>query len=194
LQGIHSDNVLLIADEASGVEENVFEAAAGSMSTRGAITILAGNPTRATGFFYNTHTKLRHIWKSIRVSCMDSSRVDPAYIEEERAFGENSNRFRIRVLGEFPLGDDDTLIPRNLVEQAVARKITQSKNQPVYWGVDVARYGSDASALAKRRANILLEKVSAGAGSTSCSFAAKSSTNTTKRPSKIVPKRSSSTS
>jgi phage terminase large subunit len=159
LQGIHSENVLLIADEASGVEENVFEAAAGSMSTRGAITILAGNPTRATGFFFNTHTKLRNIWKSVRVSCMDSSRVDPAYIEEERAFGEQSNRFRIRVLGEFPLGDDDTLIPRFLVEQAVARKITQSKNQPAYWGVDVARYGSDASTLAKRRANVLLDKV-----------------------------------
>jgi phage terminase large subunit len=113
LQGIHADNVLLIADEASGVDEAVFEAAAGSMSTEGAITILAGNPTRATGFFYYTHTKLRHIWKAIRVSCHDSSRVSPATLRKERAFGEKSNRFRIRVLGEFPLGDDDTLVPRS---------------------------------------------------------------------------------
>lgn len=159
LQGIHAEHVLLIADEASGVEENVFEAAAGSMSTRGSITILAGNPTRATGFFYNTHHKLRTIWRSVRVSCADSTRVDPAYIEEERAFGENSNRFRIRVLGEFPEGDDDTLIPRSLVESAVGREVIQSRRNVAYWGVDVARYGSDASTLAKRRANILLEKV-----------------------------------
>jgi phage terminase large subunit len=159
LQGIHAEHVLLIADEASGVEESVFEAAAGSMSTKGAITILAGNPTRATGFFHRTHTKLRHIWKSIRVACMDSTRVDPAYIEEERAFGENSNRFRIRVLGEFPLGDDDTLDRRDLVESAVGRQIAQSKRHPSYWGVDVARFGNDASTLAKRRANVLLEKV-----------------------------------
>jgi phage terminase large subunit len=79
LQGIHADNVLLIADEASGVDEAVFEAAAGSMSTEGAITMLAGNPTRATGFFYYTHTKLRHIWKAIRVSCHDSTRVRPLH-------------------------------------------------------------------------------------------------------------------
>ena len=32
LQGVHSDNVLLVADEASGVPEQVFEAASGSMS------------------------------------------------------------------------------------------------------------------------------------------------------------------
>ena len=32
LQGIHSSNVLLVADEASGIPEQVFEAAAGSMS------------------------------------------------------------------------------------------------------------------------------------------------------------------
>jgi phage terminase large subunit len=159
LQGIHAEHVLLVADEASGVDEAVFEAAAGSMSTRGSITILAGNPTRATGFFHRTHTKLRHIWKSVRVSCMDSSRVDPAYIEEERQFGENSNRFRIRVLGEFPHGDDDTLISRELVEAAVGRQIIQSRKNPVYWGVDVARFGNDASTLAKRRANVLLDKI-----------------------------------
>jgi phage terminase large subunit len=159
LQGIHADNVLLIADEASGVPEAVFEAAAGSMSTEGSITILAGNPTRATGFFHATHTKLRHIWKSIKVACFESSRVSTSYIEEERAFGENSNRWRIRVLGEFPEGDDDTLIARSLIEGAVERKVTAARNDPTFWGLDVARFGSDASALAKRKGAVMLEKV-----------------------------------
>lgn len=160
LQGIHADNVLLIADEASGVHDTVFEAAAGSMSTKGAITILAGNPTRATGFFYKTHTLLRKIWKSYRVSCFDSGRVDTKYIDEERAFGEDSNRFRIRVLGEFPKGDDDTLIARDLIESAVDRNVTPPRNEPIYWGVDVARsLYRDASALAKRKGPKLLEPV-----------------------------------
>jgi phage terminase large subunit len=160
LQGIHAEHVLLIADEASGVDEKVFEAAAGSMSTRGAITILAGNPTRATGFFHRTHTVLRHIWKAIRVACFDSSRVDPAYIEEERTFGEDSNRFRIRVLGEFPKGDDDTLIARSLVEDAMKRKVTAPRNESTYWGVDVARsLTRDKSSLAKRKGPVLLEPV-----------------------------------
>lgn len=160
LQGIHAEHVLLIGDEASGVDEKVFEAAAGSMSTRGAITILAGNPTRSTGFFYRTHTVLRHIWDSIKVSCHDSTRVDPAYIEEERVFGEDSNRYRIRILGEFPKGDDDTLIARSLIEDATKRDIVAPRNDPIYWGVDVARsLNRDKSSLAKRKGPVVLEPV-----------------------------------
>jgi phage terminase large subunit len=160
LQGIHADNVLLVGDEASGIDEAVFEAASGSMSTHGAITVLAGNPTKSTGFFYKTHTLLRHIWRAVRVSGMESSRVTPAYIEEERAFGEDKNRWRIRVLGEFPQGDDDTLIARSLVESAVGRQITSPRRETIYWGVDVARsLFRDKSSLAKRKGPVLLEKV-----------------------------------
>jgi hypothetical protein len=160
LQGIHAENVLLIADEASGVAENVFEAASGSMSTRGAITVLAGNPTRGSGFFYQTHTKLRQIWRAVRVQGFESTRVDPGYIDEERLYGETSNRYRIRVLGEFPQGDDDTLIARSLVEAAMRRKITPPRNEPIYWGVDVARsLNRDKSSLAKRKGPVVLEKV-----------------------------------
>src|SRR5262249_49358410 len=147
-------------DEASGVHENVFEAASGSLSTPGAICILTGNPTRSTGFFYKTHTLLRKIWKSVKVSGFDSSRVSSNYIEEERAFGEDSNRWRIRVLGEFPLGDDDTLIARYLVEDAVGRKIIPPRKEPIYWGVDVARsLTRDASSLAKRQGSVIPEPI-----------------------------------
>lgn len=165
LQGIHADNVLLVGDEASGVHDNVFEAASGSMSTPGAITILAGNPTRANGFFYKTHTGLynkegRPIWRRRRVACTDSSRVDQKYIEEEQNYGLKSNRYRIRVLGEFPLGDDDTLIAREYVEDAKGRKITAPRFEPIYWGVDVARsLFRDASSLAKRKGPVMLENI-----------------------------------
>jgi phage terminase large subunit len=46
LAGVHSENVLLVVDEASGVPEPVFEAAAGSMSGHSATTLLLGNPTQ----------------------------------------------------------------------------------------------------------------------------------------------------
>ena len=160
LQGIHADYVMLIADEASGVAETVFEAASGSMSTKGAITILAGNPTRGSGFFYNTHTKLRQAWRTVRVQGFESTRVDPSYIDEERLYGETSNRYRVRVLGEFPTGDDDTLIARSLVEAAQRRNITPPRAEPVYWGLDVARsLNRDKSSLAKRKGPVVLEKV-----------------------------------
>jgi len=153
LQGVHSDNVLLVADEASGVSDKVFEAAGGSMSTRGAITILAGNPLRASGYFYSTHTVWSDRWACRRVACQDSSRVDPAYpVEIAESYGADSNAYRIRVLGEFPKDDDDAFMPLYLVEAAMGRDITEPlQDVDEVWGLDCARFGNDKSALAKRR-------------------------------------------
>ena len=112
LQGIHSDHVMLVADEASGVPEAVFEAAAGSMSGHEAVTILLGNPVRGTGYFYETHNRLRDEWFTLHVNCEKSKRVSKEFVREMAIkYGEESNAYRVRVLGEFPLADDDTMIP-----------------------------------------------------------------------------------
>jgi phage terminase large subunit len=160
LQGIHSDNVMLIADEASGVPEQVFEAAAGSMSGHSAVTILLGNPVRSSGFFYDTHNRLNGEWWTRKVSCVDSPRVSDAYVAEMKSrYGEESNAYRIRVLGEFPLSDDNTVIGMELAESAVYRDVAVSPTAPVIWGVDVARFGTDSSALCKRKGNVILEPI-----------------------------------
>jgi hypothetical protein len=160
LQGIHSDNVMLIADEASGVPEQVFEAAAGSMSGHAATTILLGNPVRSSGFFYDTHHRLASEWWTRRVSCADSPRVSPAYLAEMQSrYGEESNAYRVRVLGEFPRSDDDTIIPMELLEAAIHRDVARSDVAQTVWGLDVARFGSDSSALCKRAGNAVLEPV-----------------------------------
>lgn len=159
LQGVHAMHTMLVADEASGVAEKVFEAAAGSMSTPGAITLLCGNPTRNTGYFYRTHHDIKgKPWRATTVSCLDSSRVDPSYVDSELilAGGDvSNNRYRIRVLGLPPLADEDTLISRTLVEQAVARDVHAPRNHSVVWGLDIARSGADASALAKRKGSVI---------------------------------------
>jgi phage terminase large subunit len=158
LQGIHADNVLLIADEASGVPEAVFEAAAGSMSGESAATILLGNPTRSSGFFFDTHNRLKDQWWTRRVSCVDSPRVSDAYVKEmQQRYGPDSNAFRVRVLGEFPLSDDDTVIPIHLIDAAMNRDVVEDGNVLPIWGLDVARFGSDKSALAKRRGQVITE-------------------------------------
>jgi len=160
LQGVHSEHVLLIADEASGIPEKVFEAAAGSMSGESACTILLGNPVRGSGFFFDTHHRLSNTWKTLRVSCEDSPRVSKAFIADMAArYGEDSNAFRVRVLGEFPLTDDDTIISLELVEAAIHRDVETNPYAGILWGVDVARFGSDANALAKRQANRLMEPI-----------------------------------
>ncbi|MEX3555205.1 MAG: hypothetical protein VB131_00755 [Burkholderia gladioli] len=160
LQGVHSENVMLIADEASGIPETVFEAASGSMSGHSAVTILLGNPTRSSGYFYDTHTRLAGEWWTRRVSCVDSPRVSPEYVREQAIrFGEESNAYRVRVLGEFPLADDDTVIPIHLIESAQHRDIPLTPGVRPVWGLDVARFGTDRTALCKRYGNVVPESV-----------------------------------
>lgn len=158
LQGIHADNVMLVADEASGVPEAVFEAAAGSMSGHSAVTILLGNPVRSTGYFYETHNRLKDEWFTLHVNCEKSKRVSKEFVREMAIkYGEESNAYRVRVLGEFPLSDDDTMIPFSVVEQAMNRDIEVDEYAPVIYGIDVARFGSDKSALAKKKGNVITE-------------------------------------
>ena len=160
LQGIHSEHVMLVADEASGVPEAVFEAAAGSMSGHSAVTLLLGNPTRSSGYFYDTHNRLRDEWKCFTVNCTDSPRVSDEYVQEMASrYGEDSNAFRIRVLGEFPRADDDTIIPMELLESARSRDVEISETADLVWGLDVARFGDDSSALCKRKGNVVTEPV-----------------------------------
>lgn len=156
MQGVHSDFVLLLADEASGIPEEVFNAASGSMSGHNCTTILTGNPTRTTGFFFETHNRLKDQWKTYHVSSFESPRVSKEFIEEVKIkSGEDSNEYRIRVLGDFPTTDDNTIISREIAESAVFRDVSVNPQAPIVWGLDVARFGSDRSVLTVRQANIV---------------------------------------
>lgn len=158
LAGVHSENVLLVVDEASGVPEPVFEAAAGSMSGHSATTLLLGNPTRSSGTFYESQTRMAHAWWVRRWSCLDSPLVSDEFVEEIKLrYGEESNAYRIRVLGEFPLADDDTIIPIHLAEAARDRDIEVPENTQPIWSLDVARFGTDRSVLCKRTGPVVTE-------------------------------------
>ena len=158
LAGVHSEHVMLVVDEASGVPEQVFEAAAGSMSGHSAVTIMLSNPTRSSGTFYESQTRLSDSWWTRRWSCVDSPLVSDEFVEEMRQrYGEESNAFRIRVLGEFPLADDDTIILFHLVESATHRDVEVSDETKPVWGLDVARFGTDCTALCKRQGPVVTE-------------------------------------
>jgi hypothetical protein len=158
LAGVHSENVLLVVDEASGVPEKVFEAAAGSMSGHSATTLLLSNPTRSSGTFYESQTRMSKSWWTRRWSCVDSPLVSDEFVNEMRErYGEESNAFRIRVLGEFPMADDDTIIPFHLAHSATQRDIEMTPDIKPIWGLDVARFGTDKTALCKRYGNVVTD-------------------------------------
>lgn len=166
LQGVHSVWVLLIADEASGVPEQIFEAAVGSMSGANATTVLAGNPVRTSGLFFDSQDRLAHMWFCVQVSAIPrdgaytSKRVDPQFVVMVREqYGEDSNAFRVRVLGLPPKADLDTIIPYEMAASAVGRDVRCYPTAVTIWGLDVARFGWCLTALAKRRGNHLLQPI-----------------------------------
>lgn len=157
-QGFHSANMLLVVDEASGVPEKIFEVGAGTMSTEGAKTILVGNPTNTTGYFYDTFNANAKSWVNFTVSCLDSPLVDLKYVEfMKEEYGEDSDVYAVRVLGEFPRSDNKGLIRRSVLMDAV--EMEADPHGDIVWGVDVARGGGDRCALAKRYENVIHEEV-----------------------------------
>lgn len=167
LAGLHAEWMLLIADEASGVHEKVFEAAVGSMSGHHATMLLAGNPVRTEGLFFDSHRKaeLAETWHRIHIPCIDHPRVTARMVQEAKdRWGEDSNQYRIRILGEFPLDDGDSMIPFELVEAAKARDVKPPPGAREVWGLDCATGGKDASALARRKVNVLVEPVTVWRG------------------------------
>ena len=160
LQGFHSENMLFICEEASGIPDVVFQVGEGAMSTPGAKTVMCGNPTRSDGFFYEAFHTMRQYWKCMTVSCLDADTVSEQFLEGmAEKYGVESNVYRVRVLGQFPTQSDDVLLPLYLVEEAVKRDVEPSPTTPTVWGLDVARFGGDRSALAKRQGQVLIEPI-----------------------------------
>ena len=160
LAGFHSPHMLFVVEEASGVPNVIFETASGALSTPGAKIIMCGNPTRSDGYFYDAFHGDREKWHCITVSCEEGEYVDPKFIAEMAdKYGAESNVFKVRVLGEFPTQSDDVLLPLHLIEDAVTRDVEAGPTTPVVWGLDVARFGGDRSALAKRQGNVLVEPI-----------------------------------
>lgn len=163
LQGLHSVHTLVIGDEASGIEDVIFEAGRGALSGDNAWVVLASNPTRSSGFFFETHHKLRDLWATMHVNAEEVPLVSKQYLDEiAYQYGADSNYYRVAVLGEFPKSEDDVVIPLELCESALVRDV-KPFGTPV-WGVDVARFGSDRTVLVKRRANSTIAKHSSWHG------------------------------
>ncbi len=153
LQGFHGENLLFIIDEAAGIDEKIFEVAYGALSTPRSRVIMTGNPTQLKGFFYKIfHSE--NSWSKYQFSSADSELVDIDFINSvKKDYGEDSDVYRVRVLGQFPREGMSGIIPMRLVEEALNRGCRDSElefSAPVI-GVDPAWEGEDRSVIALRR-------------------------------------------
>lgn len=149
LQGFHAEDVLYIIDEASGVDDDIFEPVLGALSTPGARLLMCGNPTQLSGFFYDSHNKNRASYATFHIDGRNSSRVSQDFVQTIiNMYGEDSDVFRVRVAGDFPLQEDDIFIPLSLVEKSIVTEFSPRKNPNlIHIGCDVARYGDDKTVI-----------------------------------------------
>lgn len=152
LQGFHADDILYIIDEASGVDDRVFEPVLGSLSTPGARLLMCGNPTQLTGFFYDSHHKNRSSYSTYHIDGRDSKRVSPEFVKSIiTMYGEDSDVFRVRVAGDFPRQENDVFIPLPLVEKSVMTEWHEPAEPAlIHIGCDVARFGDDKTVIGYR--------------------------------------------
>ncbi len=149
LQGFHAEHLLYIIDEAPGVSDKIFEPVLGSLSTPNAKLLMCGNPSQLSGFFYDSHHKNRANYQTFHIDGRSSSRVSPEFVQAIiQMYGEDSDVFRVRVAGEFPLQADDIFIPLSLVERSIMTEFTpRARPLQVHIGCDVARFGDDKTVI-----------------------------------------------
>ena len=149
LQGFHAEYLLYIIDEASGVDDKIFEPVLGALSTPGAKLLMCGNPTQLSGFFYESHNKNRASYSAFHIDGRKSERVQQDYIDMIiRMYGEDSDVFRVRVAGDFPLQEDDIFIPISLVENSIMTEFSpRKKPDSIHISCDVARFGDNKTVI-----------------------------------------------
>ena len=148
LQGFHADHVLFILDEASGIDNNIFEPVLGALTTPDAKALLLGNPTKLTGFFYDSHHKNRASYKTHHIDGRTSRLVSQDFIARIiEMYGMDSDVFRVRVSGDFPKAMPDSFIPLEWCERQTEAKRKAIEPRRIDIGVDVARYGDDSSVI-----------------------------------------------
>lgn len=153
LQGFHAEYLTWIIDEASGVPNIIFEVIDGSLTGDKHLRVMTANPTRTEGFFFDAFHRNSSLWKLHTFNAEESSNVSAASIERKKMqYGEDSDAYRVRVKGQFPKSNNDSVIPLHIIEDAISREEFNSFGSEV-WGVDYADAGDDKTKLVKRVGN-----------------------------------------
>lgn len=168
ITGFHNKNVLVVIDEASGIEDAVYGAIDNPLAAGFTRLLLLGNPTQGIGKFYDAFSS--EAYNPIHVSAFDT----PAYTGEGsgafdflisqkyvngkiKEWGEDSPLYEVYVLGNFPSGEGDRLIPFGSAEKATQRKIVPDKDDTLAIGCDLARLGEDESVLYIRQGGKIIQ-------------------------------------
>lgn len=145
--GQHSANSTswYIFDESSNIPSKIFEVADGGLSDGESMIFAFGNPTRNQGEFHSIcFGKLKNKWLAKSIDSRECRFTNKEKIAEDlKDWGEDSDRFRVRVRGLPPAQGDMQFIGSDLVYSAQRHPPASFADDPLVAGLDVARGGED---------------------------------------------------
>jgi len=128
-QGYHNKNIMVIFDEAAGILPQIWKAAQHLLTSGNTRWLAIGNPTAPQGDFIDCITT-DDTWHKINISVKDTpnfiegGEVVPGlsgrkYEQELREkYGENSNEYKVRILGQPPDYGEGTFFGKEMAEIA----------------------------------------------------------------------------
>jgi hypothetical protein len=160
LAGLHADHILFILDEAGGIPDAVMASAEAALaSCKEGHIVQAGNPTHLEGPLYRACTSERRLWHVTEITAdpddsKRSTRVKAEWAREQiEKYGRDNPWVLVNVFGRFPPGSLNTLIGPDDCRAATGRawRAEDIAGAPRILGIDVARYGDDASVIFPRQ-------------------------------------------
>ena len=169
-QGTRKRNTFVFLDEAGGLPQDMFTAAEAVATGAGSRILAIGNPDRRGTEFHRIFTdpNLSRDWSLHTISAFDLPTFtgEVVYSDEvkqeglmsgltsvdwvnhkKRAWGEDSARYKSKVLGEFPDEADNTFFSQAVIDKAYETEIDDDEAVRPILGLDVARFGSDENVL-----------------------------------------------
>lgn len=165
LAGISGPNILVLADEASGIADEFFIVLGSSLAGSGGTVrkCYISNPTKTTGEFYRSHTVNAALFHPIHLSSEDTPNArgtgeipglaGPAWIAEKKVeYGEDSAAYAVRVRGDFVSSRNGKIIAQAIIAEAQKAWPTAETTGDLQIGIDPAGDGvvGDETAVAVR--------------------------------------------
>lgn len=160
VQGYHEESMTVIVEEASGIERKIWGTLKGTVTQKGNLLIAIGNPNERDTEFFDMFTKDKALYHRLTWNAEESPNVDKRHIERmAKEYGRDSDVYRVRVLGEFPLESPNVVIRYEDLLHA-CREMPFVKSMMALTpndggarkqiGIDLARFGGDESVIVAR--------------------------------------------
>lgn len=180
-QGFHTDYILAIVDEASGVSEDIFGAVDSVLTSSHAKRLYIGNPTARAGEFYRSHNDSDY--SRIHIPVFDTPNFTEYGVTEQDILSRDwrdkitgpmpypelvtpkwaykyakkhppgTPGYAVKILGEFPESSTDTFISQKLCKSAQDANLEAEGRKEL--GVDPARFGDDETGYCIRQGPVV---------------------------------------